>query len=118
MPELTEVFKALSDQTRLRLLYLLASGEEYCVCELVDALQRVPQYAVSRHLGVLRGLGLVRVRRDGNLACYRLVRPQPEPVQDLLVWLADHLDGEEFRADRLRLENRCRLRIDGKCIKL
>ena len=114
MPEITDVFKALSDRTRLRLLKLLTSGKEYCVCELVDALQ-VRQYTVSRHLAILRGLGLVQVRRKGDLACYRLIRPQAEPVEAVLACLADHLDGEEFQADHRRLEERCRLGVDGKC---
>ncbi len=117
MPEITDVFKALSHQTRLRLLKLLTTGEEYCVCEMVDALQ-ARQYTVSRHLSILRRLGLVQVRREGNLACYRLVRPQAEPLEGLFTWLADCLDGEEFRTDRRRLEERCRLRVDGKCVKV
>ena len=117
MPEITDVFKALSDRTRLRLLKLLTTGEEYCVCELVDALQ-VRQCTVSRHLSILRGLGLVQVRREGNLACYRLVRPQAEPVETVLACLANRLDGEEFQADRRRLEERCRLRVGGKCVKV
>ncbi|MCC6442178.1 MAG: helix-turn-helix transcriptional regulator [Armatimonadetes bacterium] len=68
MDRVEEVFKALADRTRLRLLKLLA-GRELCVCEMVDALG-MPQYKVSRHLGILRRAGLVADRREGTWIFY------------------------------------------------
>ena len=59
-----EVFKACADETRLRLLVLLAE-RELCVCELVDILE-MPQGKISRHLAVLRRADLVADRRDGT----------------------------------------------------
>lgn len=114
MPEATEIFKALSDRTRLRLLKLLISGQEHCVCELVDALQ-LPQYTVSRHLSFLRRLGLLHVRREGTMAFYCLPQPQERLIEKTLA-LLDHLDGEEFQTDRHRLEERIAMRVDGKCV--
>ncbi len=64
------VFKALSDETRLRVLILL-SRQELCVCE-IEAILRLSQSRVSRHLTVLRNSGLVLDRRDGTWIHYRL----------------------------------------------
>lgn len=72
---LAEVFKALADETRLRLLALLADGE-VCVCHLHGSL-RLPQPTVSRHLAYLRKAGLVAARRDGVWMHYRLADLDP-----------------------------------------
>ncbi|MGE3273869.1 MAG: ArsR/SmtB family transcription factor [Vicinamibacterales bacterium] len=72
---LAEVFKALSDETRLRLLALLADGE-VCVCHLHGSL-RLPQPTVSRHLAYLRKTGLVAARREGIWMHYRLADLDP-----------------------------------------
>lgn len=60
-----EPFDALGDPTRRRILELLA-GTERTVGELVAALGRISQPAVSQHLAVLRDAGLVRVRAEGT----------------------------------------------------
>ena len=70
---LEQLFKALADDTRLRILALLASGE-VCVCTIHGALD-LPQPAVSRHLAYLRKSGLVAARRDGLWMHYRLELP-------------------------------------------
>jgi ArsR family transcriptional regulator len=59
---LAATLKALSDETRLSILALLAGGEA-CVCDIVEVLG-VPQNLASHHLSVLRRAGLVRDRRD------------------------------------------------------
>jgi len=70
--ELTEIFKALSDPTRLRLVKLLsASGGALCVNALAGTLE-VSQSAVSQHLRVLRQAGLVRGERRGYFVHYSL----------------------------------------------
>ncbi len=73
-PAVERVFRALSDRTRLRILNLLGGGE-LCVCDLVATLG-VPQPTASRHLSYLRRAGLVRVRKEGLWAYYRLVPAQ------------------------------------------
>jgi ArsR family transcriptional regulator len=70
---LGQLCKALSDDTRLRTLALLASGE-ICVCHIHGALG-VPQPTASRHLAYLRRAGLVTTRRDGLWVHYRLAWP-------------------------------------------
>ena len=65
-----EVFKALADETRLRILSLLSHGE-MCVSDL-DAVLGVGQSKVSRHLDYLKKTALVTNRRSGALVFYRL----------------------------------------------
>lgn len=66
-----EIFKALSDPLRLRMIYLLTCREELCVCHFIDVLA-LPQSTISRHLSRLRQLGLVETRRQGKWVHYRL----------------------------------------------
>lgn len=70
MKQLAKTFKALSDETRLRILALLTQGE-LCVCDLMEVLQ-LPQSTVSRHLAYLRNAGMISDRRDGVWMYYRL----------------------------------------------
>lgn len=67
---LSVLFKALGDETRLRIVALLAHGE-LCVCHLQAGL-KTSQPNVSRHLAVLRAAGVVAARRDGSWMYYRL----------------------------------------------
>lgn len=76
--ELAEVFKALSDPTRLRLVKLLNEGRgALCVNALAHRLE-VTQSAVSQHLRVLRQAGLVRGERRGYFVHYSLDRDRLE----------------------------------------
>ena len=70
MRDLVKIFKALSDETRIRLLKLLQQ-RELCVCELMQALN-MTQSRVSRNLGILKNAGLVKDRRDGLWVHYSL----------------------------------------------
>src|SRR5215204_5117193 len=67
---LTDVYAALADPTRLRILSLL-SEDEICVCHIHASLD-VPQPTASRHLAYLRKSGLVEARREGVWMHYRL----------------------------------------------
>lgn len=73
LPALEQLFRALADDTRLRILGLLSAGE-VCVCNIHGALN-LPQPAVSRHLAYLRKSGLAAARRDGLWMHYRLEMP-------------------------------------------
>jgi ArsR family transcriptional regulator len=70
MNELTSIFKALSDETRLRIIKLLEQGE-LCVCDITAALDMV-QPKVSFHLNALKEAGLIRDRKQGRWIHYRL----------------------------------------------
>jgi len=63
--ELVQVFKLLSDETRLRILVYLARDAELHVTALCDRLGQ-SQPAVSHHLALLRVAGLIKARRDGK----------------------------------------------------
>jgi ArsR family transcriptional regulator, arsenate/arsenite/antimonite-responsive transcriptional repressor len=67
-----QLFKALADETRLRILALLLAEEELCVCDIIAAL-KLPQSTVSRHLAYLRKSGLVNDRRCGLWMYYSIV---------------------------------------------
>ena len=67
---LADTFSALGDPTRVRMLDALSHGE-LCVCDLAAVL-RLSQSAVSHQLRLLRGLRLVRPRRDGRVVFYSL----------------------------------------------
>jgi ArsR family transcriptional regulator len=69
MRDLALFYAALADETRLRLLCLMAGGE-ICVCHLQAVLQ-TNQPKISRHLAYLRRAGLVETRRDGRWTHYR-----------------------------------------------
>ena len=77
--------EALAQPTRRRILDLLRDGERP-VGELVDRLG-VSQPAVSKHLRVLRDVGLVGVRSDAQRRLYRV---RPEPLEELDAWLAPY----------------------------
>ena len=70
MNELVVIFKALSDETRLRIIKLLEQGE-LCVCDITAALDLV-QPKVSFHLSALKEAGLIKDRKAGKWIHYRL----------------------------------------------
>ena len=109
------LFKALADEERLRLLALLLYERDgACVCELVDAL-RIPQYQISRQLGVLRHAGLVIGERRGTWVYYKTPTDRPPLTVAVLESLAAHSESETSREDRERFESRVRLREGGVC---
>ncbi len=109
-------FKALSDQTRLRMLRLLVStGSELCVCEFVDTLQeRI--YNISKHLKVLEQAGLIEGSKEGRWVYYRIVEAN-DPVGEALYQLVNSVPDfdEVFAIDRERFSKRMELREDGRC---
>ena len=70
MNNLTPVFKALSDETRLRILRLL-KDRELCVCDIADTLS-MTQPNISFHLGMLKEAGLIQDRKNGRWIHYSL----------------------------------------------
>jgi len=66
-----QLFQLLSDQTRLRCLFLMQQQGELCVCELIHALNII-QPKVSRHLATLRDAGIVKDRRQGQWIYYQI----------------------------------------------
>ena len=104
--ELEKLFLALADQTRLRLLNLMATGE-ICVCYFVEVLDE-PQPKISRHLAYLRKSGLVDARREGKWMHYGL-RPQTSPavIEILEKTLSLVADDRTMQRDRAALLSAC-----------
>lgn len=100
MRDLLQIYKALSDETRLRIIKLLEQGE-LCVCDIVASLNII-QPKISFHLGVLKEAGLVKDRRVGKWIHYRL--DDSEMFRRFLL-----LSTIEKAEDRLLLEDKTRL---------
>jgi len=99
----TDVFNAIAEPRRRDIVDLLVDGQERAVGDLVTSLQ-IPQPAVSKHLGVLRKVGIVSVTKRGQLRLYRLDAEQLRPVHDWVkkydrFW-SHHLDLVKLRAER------------------
>src|SRR5690349_1271002 len=77
----SDVFNAIAEPRRREIIDFLHGGREWAVGELVDRL-RLPQPAVSKHLGVLRKVGLVSVTRHGPRRMYRLNAQELKTVHD------------------------------------
>ena len=103
MQSISNIFKSLGDDTRLRLLALLIEEDELCVCYLVDVLQ-LPQSTVSRHLSLLKRAGWLKDRREGVWIYYSICRSLARVQQFLLPVLRNFLNTTEIAVeDRERL---------------
>ena len=103
---LTKLFRALGDETRLRIVALLSHGE-LCVCHIEKALD-LSQPNVSRQLGILRASGVVDARRDGSWMYYSLAPQEHDSVKAMLDQLVELFGAErEIRADHAKLRKSC-----------
>lgn len=115
MEKTIEIFKALSDETRLRIINLfIKSGRNLCVCELMDALQ-LPQYAVSKSLNIMKNAGLFTTDKEGTWVYYKLNRNEQQN-KSLFNFLKNYLSTERFSDDEKRLNDRLLLRENDKCV--
>jgi len=98
-----QLIKALSDPIRLRIILLLQSEGELCVCDLMAVLG-LPQSTVSRHLAYLKRSCWVDIRRQGVWMYYQLSRESCQMCQELLETLQRNVGGlPEATADRKAL---------------
>ena len=103
---LDQLFRALADPTRLRLLNLIAD-REVCVCYFVGIL-RIGQPKVSRHLAYLRRAGIVAARREGRWMHYRLAAPREPVAAEILRATLVHLKSlAQMQRDLARLGSAC-----------
>lgn len=109
------VFQALAEPLRFRIMRLFAAtGEESCLCELVDSL-REPKYSVSRHLKILRQAGLLAAEREGRFVYHRLLAtPAHHAILGELIRAVPDPRGT-YRADLKHFRARMRLREGGRC---
>ena len=100
------LFKALADQTRLRLINLIGD-DEICVCFFVEVL-KTNQPKISRHLAYLKRAGVVAARREGKWMHYRLVEPADPHAARIFREVRSWLDNNPVMVtDRTRLRKIC-----------
>ncbi len=102
----SRLFKALGDETRLRIVALL-SHSELCVCHLESALA-LSQPNVSRQLGVLRAAGVVESRREGSWVYYRLASQLDELCRQQLKALVSAFSKREVLREDVEKLLKCR----------
>ena len=110
----TDVFNAIAEPRRREIIAVLVGGREVAVGEVVKAL-RMPQPAVSKHLGVLRKVGVVSVIKRGQHRMYRLNAAELKPVHDWVKtyerYWTHQLDQIKERAERKVLERLAHARL-------
>ncbi|MBT1070503.1 ArsR/SmtB family transcription factor [Pelotalea chapellei] len=95
-----QIFKALADPIRLRIVLLLQSEGELCVCDLMAVL-KLPQSTVSRHLAYLKRSCWVDIRRQGVWMYYQLSRESCQMCRELLETLKKSVGNlPEAESDR------------------
>ena len=105
MKTTAQIFKALSDETRLRIMSLLITGQELCVCDIIAVLD-LPQSTVSRHLAYLRNSNLLEDRRQGIWMYYRINQDIEKNISYLFDILAIIFnDNDQVALDRQSLKD-------------
>jgi ArsR family transcriptional regulator len=89
--DIAQIYKALSEEMRLRILMLLTQGE-LCVCDIMAVLEE-PQSKVSRHLAYLKHSGLIQGKRVGTWMHYFVRDPLEELTAAHLEFLKKELSG-------------------------
>ena len=109
MQDLIRVMKALSDETRLRILRILLE-KECCVCEVMQALD-ISQSRASRNLGILQDAGFLRARRDGAWIVYSVDWETANRYATSLAKLIKNslLSSEVLEKDKERLKDAKRM---------
>lgn len=108
-----EILKALADESRLRLFYLLSKGE-FCVCE-IEVLLNMSQSNASRHLAKLRSSGIISSQKDGVWVHYRisdgfkrgfmgLMEDVLREIAQVPIYLDDSARLEKYRAHGLNCQ--------------
>jgi len=109
MRDFVKLFKALSDETRIRILKVLVE-RECCVCEVMQALD-ISQSRASRNLRVLEDAGFIKSRRDGLWIVYSIDKQRMNSyASPLIELLRSSLVNEEIiLQDRARLSHAVRV---------
>lgn len=90
--KLAPLFKALSDETRVKIIYALAQ-DELCVCDLAE-LTNCTLPAVSHHLRILRNMGLAKSRKEGKFVYYNI---DDEHVSQIINAAFEHFKEGKYR---------------------
>ncbi|WP_027365498.1 ArsR/SmtB family transcription factor [Desulfotruncus alcoholivorax] len=90
---LGQIFKALGDETRIKIIYAL-SREELCVCDVAQIIDATVA-AASHHLRLLKNQGLAKSRKQGKMVFYSL---KDECIKTIVETALHHLKGEYCKA--------------------
>lgn len=97
-----QLFRALADRTRLRLLNLMGD-DEVCVCFFVEIL-RMSQPRISRHLAYMKKVGIVASRREGKWMHYRVVPPTDADAERIFADVRQYLaNNKDMQSERKKL---------------
>ncbi len=109
MRDVIKAAKALSDETRLRILNILLE-RECCVCEVMQALE-ISQSRASRNLGILQNAGFLRTRREGMWVLYSADESSGNRFAVSLTALLKEffVDDDTLELDRERLKRSVRI---------
>jgi len=113
--EYTIIFKALSDTTRLKIMWLLFTVDlKVSVSEIIDVLGE-SQCNVSKHLKILKNAGLIHEKKEGRWSFYYYLEGENsfhQHIQNTILQIPKELMEEEVYRCKKRLE----MRVDGKCV--
>ncbi|MBI5808365.1 MAG: winged helix-turn-helix transcriptional regulator [Ignavibacteriales bacterium] len=112
---MTEIFKVLSDETRLRVINLIIKSKtNLCVCEIMDAL-KIPQYAASKAINQIKKANLLVSSKEGTWIYYGLNK-ENKLNKALFSFLENYLTDKIFSDDEARLNKRLLLREKNRCV--
>ncbi len=115
MEKSIEIFKALSDETRIRILYLLIlSKDSICECELVDAL-KIPQYNISRHLRILKNTTMIIETKKGRWKYFSLTKNLDNFLINIIKTISS-MSMQKLKNDYSNLQKRLDIRENSECI--
>jgi ArsR family transcriptional regulator len=115
MEELIGQIKALSDKTRMKIMWLLSRAQaDLCICELMDTIED-SHCNISRHLKILKTAKLVQERKEGKWVYVRLIPPK-DPFHEGLLQAIRSIPGDYFLGAVRRMDLRLVLRENDKCV--
>ena len=101
--EMARAFKALGDESRLKMVKMIAEAEDICACHLLDEFD-FSQPTLSHHIKILCAAGLIECRKDGKWMHYSL---NPDCIEDMRALLSELLE-KSANDDKNHLSNeRC-----------
>lgn len=83
LKKITKIIKAISDESRIRIINLLKSKKEVCVCEITEIIN-LSQPTISSHLKKLQEAGIITFRKDGLWVNYYLSEEMDTEIKELI----------------------------------
>ena len=109
------IFKALSDMTRLKIMWLLLSiDSKICVSEIIDVLDE-NQYNVSKHLKILKNAGLIFEKKEGKWTFYHYMSGS-EAFDSKIRQTILAIPKDLMTVEIARCQKRLSMRVDDKCV--